>query len=78
MNKYYQLLKNLLIILGGIFDKKMLKKIKELEKISLKKIFGKIKDLVKKTVKQKKIFEDILNSYKKSLKDLIILKIYTP
>ena len=32
--------------------------------------FWKDKELVKKTVKQKKIFEDILNSYKKSLNDL--------
>ena len=41
-------------------------KIKELEKISLKENFWKDKNLVKKTVKQKKIFEDILISYKKN------------
>ena len=36
--------------------------------------FWKDKNLVKKTVKQKKIFEDILNSYKKSKDDLNNLK----
>ena len=49
-------------------------KIQELEKISLKENFWKDKKLVKKTVKQKKIFEDILNSYKKFSKDLNNLK----
>ena len=68
-------LKNLLIILGGIFDKENIEtKLKELEKISLKEDFWKDKNLVKKTVKQKKIFESILNSYKKSQKDLSNLK----
>ena len=57
--------------------KKILKiKLKELEKISSKENFWQDKNLVKKTVKQKKIFEDILNSYKKSLKDLNNLKDY--
>ncbi len=36
--------------------------------------FWKDQNLVKKTVKQKKIFEDILNSYKKSFEDLNNLK----
>ena len=55
----------------GIFDNENIEnKIKELEKISLKENFWKNKDLVKKTVKQKKIFEEILNSYKKSFADL--------
>jgi peptide chain release factor 2 len=45
-----------------------------LEQITLKESFWKNKDLVKKTVKQKKIFEDILNSYKKSNNDLNNLK----
>jgi len=49
-------------------------KIKELEKISLKDNFWKDKDLVKKTVKQKKNLENILNSYKKSFKDFNNLK----
>ena len=50
------------------------KKIKELEQISQKENFWKDKNLVKKTVKQKKIFEDILNSYNKSLIDINNLK----
>ena len=45
-----------------------------MEQITLKENFWKNKDLVKKTVKQKKIFEDILNSYKKSNNDLNNLK----
>ena len=75
MKQYLLTQKNLLIILGGIFDKENIEnKIKELEKISQKENFWKDKNLVKKTVKQKKIFEDILNSYKKSFKDLNNLK----
>jgi peptide chain release factor 2 len=67
--------KNLLTISGGIFDKENIEnKIKELEVISLKENFWKDKDLVKKTVKQKKIFEDILNSYEKTFKDTNNLK----
>ena len=45
-----------------------------MEQITLKENFWKNKDLVKKTVKQKKIFEDILNSYNKSLIDINNLK----
>ena len=45
-----------------------------MEKITLKENFWKDKELVKKTVKQKKIFEKIFNSYQKSLKDLNNLK----
>ena len=75
MTQYYLLLKNPSWILGGIFDDQNVeKKIKELEQISLKENFWKDKNLVKKTVKQKKIFEDILNSYKKSNNDLNNLK----
>ena len=56
---------------GGIFDKEnIVAKIKELETISLKDSFWKDQNLVKKTVKQKKNFEDILNSYHKLKKDL--------
>ena len=59
------------MILGGIFDKQDIEaRLKELEKISSQDNFWKDKQLVKKTVKQKKIFEDILNSYKKSLSDI--------
>ena len=63
--------KNPLKILGGIFDKEKIETIlKELEKISSNKDFWKDRSLVKKTVKQKKFFEDIINSYKKQVKDL--------
>ncbi|MAD14348.1 MAG: peptide chain release factor 2 [Pelagibacteraceae bacterium] len=63
------------MILGGIFDNKNVeKKLKELEQITLRENFWKNKDLVKKTVKQKKIFEDILNSYKKTNNDLNNIK----
>ena len=63
--------KNPLKILGGIFDKEKIETIlKELEKISSNKDFWKDQSLVKKTVKQKKFFEDIINSYKKQVKDL--------
>ncbi|MDC1212173.1 peptide chain release factor 2 [Pelagibacteraceae bacterium] len=55
----------------GYLDKQDIKtKLKDLEKTLLKKNFWKDKGLVKKTVKQKKIFEDILNSYKNSLKEI--------
>ena len=64
-----------MIISGGIFDREDIEnRIKELEKISLKENFWRDKNLVKKTVKQKKIFEDILNSYKKTLEDINNLK----
>ena len=60
---------------GGIFDKHDIEvKLKELEKTLLKENFWKDKELVKKTVKQKKIFEDILDSFKKSFTDLNNLK----
>ena len=50
----------------GIFEKENIeKKLKEFEAISLKENFWKDKNLVKKTLKQKKIFEDIFTSYKK-------------
>ena len=75
MKLYYPLQKNPWIILGGIFDSENIEdKLKELNDISLKENFWKDKSLVKKTVKQKKIFEDILNSYKKTFKDLRNIK----
>tara|TARA_B100000035_G_C21019630_1_gene563441 strand:+ start:1278 stop:2321 length:1044 start_codon:yes stop_codon:yes gene_type:complete len=62
-------------MLGGIFDKeKVENKIEELEQTTLQENFWKDKNLVKKTVKQKKIFENILVSYNKSLNDLNNLK----
>jgi len=64
-----------LIISGGIFEKNNIEtKLKELEEITLQENFWKNKELVKKTVKQKKIFEDILISYKKSLSEINNLK----
>ena len=45
-----------------------------MEKTLSQEHFWKDKQLVKKTVKQKKIFEDILNSYKNSLNDIIDIK----
>ena len=61
--------KNPSIILGGIFENEKIEdKIKDLEEISLKENFWKNKNLAKKTVKQKKTFEDIFNSYKKTFK----------
>jgi len=68
-------LKKPLKILGGIFDKKDVKsKLIEIEKTLLKEDFWKDKTKVKKTVKEKKIFEEILNSYKKTSDDIINLK----
>ena len=73
-------MKKLLIILGGIFDNNEIStKLKEIEKILLSQNFWKDKIKVKKTVKEKKIFENILNSYQatfqevKNLKDLYSL-----
>ncbi len=64
-------LKNPSIALGGIFDKENIEnKLKELEKISSNENFWKDQNLVKKTVKQKKFFQNILDSYNKSLKDI--------
>ena len=75
MTQYYNWLKNHWIISGGIFDRQEIKsKLQELEKISSEENFWKDKNLVKKTLKQKKIFSNILVSYQKSLKDLDNLK----
>ena len=45
-----------------------------MEQTLLQENFWKNKDLVKKTIKQKKIFEDILNSYKKSFSEISNIK----
>ncbi|MDC0164505.1 peptide chain release factor 2 [Candidatus Pelagibacter bacterium] len=66
--------KSLNSIRGYLDNNNVENKLNELEQISIKENFWKDKKLVKKTVKQKKIFEDILNSYKKSLKDFNNLK----
>ncbi len=64
-----------LIISGGIFDKNEVnKRLKDFEKTLQKDNFWKDKNLVKKTVKQKKIFEDILNSYQHFSKELFNIK----
>ena len=54
----------LLKILGGIFDKNQIRdKLEDLEKKLQEENFWKNKDIVKKTIKQKKVFEEILSSY---------------
>ena len=64
-----------MIASGGIFEKENVEvKLQELDKIALKDNFWKDKKLVQKTVRQKKFFESILNSYNKSLTDLNNLK----
>ncbi len=68
-------MKKLLAILGGIFEKNNIaKKLEDIEKTLLKENFWKDKSKVKKVVKEKKIFENILNSYKKSTLEVINLK----
>ncbi len=62
-------------ISGGIFDKNKIElKLKDLEEINQKENFWKDKQLVKKTVKQKKRFQDILQGYKDALKDFYDVK----
>ena len=64
-----------LIILGGIFDKKnVTSQLKEIEASLLKENFWKDKNLVKKTVKQKKLFESILSGYENSFKEISNIK----
>ena len=68
-------MKRLLIILGGIFENnKIASKLRDLEKILLEKNFWKDKLKVKKTVKEKKIYEDILSSHELSSKEVTNLK----
>ena len=68
-------MKKHLIILGGIFDKHNVEiKLKELEKTLSQENFWKDKKLVNKTVKQKKTFENILNSFQDSLKEIKNIK----
>ena len=71
MKQKYLILKKPLITSGGIFDNNDVEnKLKELNKTLAQENFWKDKNLVKKTVKQKKIFDDILNSYNKSLMEI--------
>ena len=75
MKLNYRLSKKPLKILGGIFDNQDVEnKLIKIEKTLLQENFWQDKDLVKKTVKQKKIFEGILNSYKQSLTEINNLK----
>ena len=69
------MLKKYLVVLGGIFDQNNIeKKLQEIEKKILQKNFWEDKDLVKRTVQQKKIFLFILQNYKTSQNDLKNLK----
>ncbi len=69
------MLKNLSQISGGIFDKHQIeKKLRELENTVLKENFWKDKEFAKKTIKQKKIYEEILISYKNSVNEVESLK----
>jgi len=68
-------LKKPLKILGGIFEKENVKsRLIDIEKTLLNKNFWKDKTKVKKTVKEKKFFEDILNSHKKTADEINNLK----
>ena len=67
--------KRLLIILGGTFDKNNVEaKLFDLEKTLQSENFWKDQAKVKKTVKQKKIYEDILNIFKNSKKEILNIK----
>ena len=62
-------------ILGGIFDKNQVEvKLKNIEKELLKENFWRDKDLVKKIIKQKKTFEEILNNYQESASEIKNIK----
>ena len=68
-------MKKPLKILGGIFEKENVKsRLIDIEKTLLNKNFWKDKTKVKKTVKEKKFFEDILNSHKKTADEINNLK----
>ncbi|OUW10913.1 MAG: peptide chain release factor 2 [Candidatus Pelagibacter sp. TMED166] len=62
-------------MLGGIFEKNNIQtKLTELEKTLQSKNFWKDKSKVKKTIKEKKIFEDISNSFKNCTNEMNNLK----
>ena len=68
-------MKKLWIISGGIFENNNIaSKLREIEKTLLSENFWKDKTKVKKTVKEKKIYENILDSYKDSVKEIANLK----
>ena len=65
----------LLKILGGIFDKNKVEiKLQEIENSLQKENFWKDKETVKKTVKQKNLFENILSSYQNSSLEVTNIK----
>ena len=75
MKIYYLKQKRLWVISGGIFENNNIElKLKDIEKTLLSENFWKDKEKVKKTVKEKKIFEDILNSYNKSSNEINNIK----
>ena len=62
-------------ILGGIFDKNKVEiKLQEIENTLQKENFWKDKESVKKTVKQKNLFENILSSYQNSSLEVTNIK----
>jgi len=68
-------LKNLWIISGGIFENNDIAlKLQDIEKTLLNQNFWKDKAKVKKTVKEKKTYEDILNSYQSFFHEINNLK----
>ena len=68
-------MKKLWIISGGIFENNNIAlKLQEIEKTLLNQNFWKDKIKVKKTVKEKKIYENILNSYQSSFQEINNLK----
>ena len=68
-------LKKLWIISGGIFENNnIVLKLQEIEKTLLNQNFWKNKIKVKKTVREKKIYENILTSYQDSLQEINNLK----
>ena len=65
----------LLKISGGIFDKNRVEiKLDEIEKTLQNKNFWKDQDTAKKTIKQKKIFENIFSSYKNCVVEISNVK----
>ena len=75
MKIFLHLQKSPWIISGGIFDKENVQvKFKELEKISSQDDFWKNQSLVKKTLKKKNFYENILKSYQKLFEELKNIK----
>ena len=68
-------MRKLWVTSGGIFESNNIAlKLQEIEKALLNQNFWKDKIKVKKTVKEKKIYEDILNSYQNSFREINNLK----